>query len=157
MRSFESVRSLALVSDTHGLLRESVKVALRGVGLIVHAGDVGSRRIVEDLERIAPVVVVSGNVDDVLPGLSRTELVSVNGQLLYVLHDLATLDLDPERAGISMVVSGHSHKAQIEKRNGVYYINPGSIGPRRFRLPITYAAVVYDGTEPTVRVVELDE
>jgi putative phosphoesterase len=157
MRSFDSVHTLGLVSDTHGLLRESVRIALSGVDLIIHAGDLGARKILEGLESIAPVVAVCGNVDGGLTGLLRTETVTVNDRLIYVLHDLATLDLVPENAGIWMVVSGHSHKARVDKRNGVYYVNPGSIGPRRFQLPITYATVVFGGGDPVVNVVELDE
>jgi putative phosphoesterase len=157
MRSFDSVHTLGLVSDTHGLLRESVRIALSGVDLIIHAGDVGPLKILQGLESIAPVVAVRGNVDSGLTGLLRTETVTVNDRLIYVLHDLATLDLVPENAGIWMVVSGHSHKARFDKRNGVYYVNPGSIGPRRFQLPITYATVVFGGDDPAVNVVELDE
>jgi uncharacterized protein len=157
MRSFDSISVLGLVSDSHGLLRNSVRVALRGVGLIIHAGDIGPRSILEQLESIAPVVAVCGNVDSGLAGLSLTETVSVNGHLIYVLHNLETLDLVPEKAGILMVVSGHSHKARIDRKNGVYYINPGSIGPRRFKLPITYASVEFRGNDPIVKVIELDQ
>jgi putative phosphoesterase len=155
VRNFHSIGLLGLVSDTHGLLRDSVKIALSGVGLIIHAGDIGRRGVLEELESIAPVVAVRGNVDSGFPDLSLTEMVSVNNQLIYILHDLATLDLVPEKAGISMVVSGHSHKARIERKNGVLYVNPGSIGPRRFRLPVTYATVAYGGNEPVVESVEL--
>jgi hypothetical protein len=96
-------------------------------------------------------------VDAGFAALSSTETVSVNHQLIYILHDLETLDLVPEKAGISMVVSGHSHKAQIDRKNGVFYINPGSIGPRRFRLPITCATVAFGGIEPVVKVIEFDQ
>ena len=157
MRSFDSISVLGLVSDTHGLLRDSVRVALSGVGLIIHAGDIGPRSILERLESIAPVVAVCGNVDSAFAGLSPRETVFVNGHLIYVLHNLETLDLVPEKAGISMVVSGHSHRARIDRKNGVYYINPGSVGPRRFRLPITYATVAFGGIEPVVKVIELDQ
>jgi uncharacterized protein len=155
MRTFQSISLLGLVSDTHGLLRDSAKAALSGVELIIHAGDVGRRSVLEELESIAPVVAVCGNVDSGLLGLAPTEMVSVNDQLIYVLHDLETLDLIPEKAGISMVVSGHSHKARVERKKGVLYINPGSIGPRRFRLPVTYAMVAFSGVEPVVKVIEL--
>jgi uncharacterized protein len=157
MRSFDSISVLGLISDTHGLLRDSVKVALRGVGLIIHAGDIGPRSILEQLQSIAPVVAVCGNVDSGLADLSPTETISVNDHLIYILHNVETLDLVPEKAGISMVVSGHSHKARIDRRNGVYYINPGSVGPRRFHLPITYATVAFRGNEPIVKVIELDQ
>jgi putative phosphoesterase len=155
MRSFHAVSVLGIVSDTHGLLRDSVNAALRGVELIIHAGDIGPRSIIEGLEEIAPVVAVCGNVDSGFAGLSPTETISVNDRLIYILHNLEALDLIPEKAGISMVVSGHSHQARIDRKNGVFYINPGSIGPRRFRLPITYATVAFDRIEPVVKVFEL--
>jgi putative phosphoesterase len=155
MRSFHAINRLGLVSDTHGLLRDSVRTALTGVDLILHAGDIGRRGVLEELESIAPVVAVRGNVDSTFADLPPTEIVSVNDELIYILHDLATLDLVPEKAGIWMVVSGHSHKAWVEKKNGVLYVNPGSIGPRRFRLPITYVTIAYGGIEPVVELVEL--
>jgi putative phosphoesterase len=157
MRSFDSISVLGLVSDTHGLLRDSVRVALSGVGLIIHAGDIGPRSILERLESIAPVVAVRGNVDSGFAGLPLAETVSVNGHLIYIIHNLETLDLVPEKAGISMVVSGHSHRARIDRKIGVYYINPGSVGPRRFKLPITYATVAFRGNEPIVKIIELDQ
>src|SRR6202047_4369237 len=143
LRRFDSIRTFALVSDTHGLLRESVIEALQqfDLGLIVHAGDVGPRSLLQRLETIAPVVAVRGNVDHELACLPATELISVNDRLIYVLHDLNLLDLDPGIAGISMVVSGHSHQPKIDRRGDVLYINPGSIGPRRFRLPVSFAKV----------------
>jgi len=157
MRSFRSISLIGVVSDTHGLLRDSVRAALRDVELIIHAGDIGSQSLLEELESIAPVVAVCGNVDSELSGLSSTETISVNDHLIYVLHDLATLDLVPEKAGISMVISGHSHNARIDKKSGVFYINPGSAGPRRFRLPITYVTVVLGENEPVVKVIELQQ
>jgi uncharacterized protein len=155
MRSFRSISLMGVVSDTHGLLRDSVRTALEGVELIIHAGDIGPRSLLEELESIAPVVAVCGNVDSDLPGLSSTETISVNDHLIYILHDLAILDLVPEKAGISMVISGHSHKARIDKKGGVLYINPGSVGPRRFRLPITYVTVALGEDEPVLKVIEL--
>jgi uncharacterized protein len=154
VRSFHSIKLLGLISDTHGLLRDSAKAALEEVELIIHAGDIGRRKVLEDLESIAPVVAVHGNVDSGLD-VSPNETVSVNNRLIYILHDLAALDFVPEEVGISIVVSGHSHKARVEKKNGVLYINPGSIGPRRFRLPVTYATIAFGGIEPVVKVIEL--
>jgi putative phosphoesterase len=132
---------LGLISDTHGLLRDSALRAMRGAQLIVHAGDVGKREILERLKEIAPVVVVRGNVDvedwaAVLPATAGT---TVENAAIYVLHDLHDLKIDPVAAGISIVVSGHSHKPVQTVRDGVLYINPGSAGPRRFQLPITVA------------------
>jgi putative phosphoesterase len=138
-RKFDSIKTFAIISDTHGLLRDSVTEALPGFDLIVHAGDVGPRNLLQRLETIAPVVAVRGNVDNELACLAATELISVNDQPIYVLHDLSQLDLDPAIAGIAMVVSGHSHQPKIDRRDGVLYVNPGSVGPRRFRLPVSFA------------------
>src|ERR1700738_764681 len=156
-RRFDSIKTLALISDTHGLLRDSVTEALGRFDLIVHAGDVGPRSLLQSLESIAPVVAVRGNVDNELACLAPTELISVNGQLIYVLHDLIQLDLDPVTAGIAMVVSGHSHQPTIDRRRGVLYVNPGSIGPRRFRLPISLAKLTFDRQEIMVRLVDFHE
>jgi uncharacterized protein len=156
-RQFDSIKTLALVADTHGLLRDSVTEALGRFDLIVHAGDVGPRSLLQSLESIAPVVAVRGNVDNELACLAPTELISVNGQLIYVLHDLIQLDLDPVTAGIAMVVSGHSHQPKIDRRRGVLYVNPGSIGPRRFRLPVSFAKVACDEREFVVELVHLEE
>jgi uncharacterized protein len=159
LRQFDSVKGLALVSDTHGLLRDSVIEALQhcDLDLIVHAGDIGPRRLLERLESIAPVVAVRGNVDRELASLSPTELISVNDRLIYVLHDLDSLDLDPGMAGIAMVVSGHSHRPKICRRRGVLYVNPGSIGPRRFSLPISFVKVAFVEGEFAVDLVHLEE
>jgi putative phosphoesterase len=159
IRRFDSIRTFALVSDTHGLLRESVTEALQqfDVGLIVHAGDVGPRTLLQRLETIAPVVAVRGNVDHELASLPLNELISVNGRLIYVLHDLNLLDLDPAIAGVEMVVSGHSHQPKIYRRRGVLYVNPGSIGPRRFHLPVSFAKVSCEEQEFAVEPVHLEE
>jgi putative phosphoesterase len=157
LRRFDLIKTLALVSDTHGLLRDSVTEALQRFDLIVHAGDVGPRSLLERLETIAPVVAVRGNIDNELACLPPTELISVNDQLIYVLHDLSLLDLNPANAGIGMVVSGHSHQPKIDRRRGVLYVNPGSIGPRRFRLPVSFAKVVCVERAFVVELVHLDE
>jgi len=159
LRQFDSIKTLALVSDTHGLLRDSVTEALKrlDIDLIVHAGDVGPRSLLQSLETIAPVVAVRGNVDRELACLPPTELISVNDRLIYVLHDLDLLDLDPAIAGIAMVVSGHSHQPKIGRRRGVLYVNPGSIGPRRFRLPVSFAKVACEEREFVIELVHLEE
>ena len=154
---FDSIKSLALLSDTHGLLRDSVTAALQDVDLIIHAGDIGNRSLLQRLEAIAPVIAVRGNVDHKLLYLPLAEVASVDGRLIYVLHDLSLLDLDPATAGFAMVVSGHSHRPRIHRQNGVLYVNPGSIGPRRFRLPISLAKVTFDRQELKVRLIELTE
>jgi putative phosphoesterase len=159
LRRFDSIKALALISDTHGLLRDSAIEALQGYepGLIVHAGDIGPRSLLERLETIAPVVAVRGNVDRELASLPPTELISVNDQLIYVLHDLDLLDIDPASAGFAMVVSGHSHQPKIGRRHGVHYVNPGSIGPRRFHLPVSFAKVACQGSEFVIELISLEE
>ncbi len=137
----QALMILGLISDTHGLLRASALRALRGPTLIIHAGDVGKREILKKLDTIAPVVVVRGNVDvedwcAQLPGAVQTEIKNAK---IYVVHDLNDLKIDPVALGVSIVVSGHSHKPGQTVRDGVLYINPGSAGPRRFKLPITVA------------------
>ena len=132
---------LGLISDTHGLLREEAVDALRGSELIIHAGDVGKPEILTALETLAPVVAVRGNIDTA-PWASRlpaTAVAEAAGTLIYVIHDVHDLDLDPAAAGFRIVVSGHSHQPVSSERAGVLYVNPGSAGPRRFQLPVTVA------------------
>jgi uncharacterized protein len=126
------------ISDTHGRLRKVVFAAFDGVQRILHAGDVGGPAILEALSRIAPVTAVRGNVDRGRWGaaLPATEVVEIAGVSIYILHDLAHLDLKPDAAGFRVVVYGHSHRPKIEEKNGVLYFNPGSAGPRRFQLPV---------------------
>jgi len=132
---------LGLISDTHGLLRREAVEALRGSELIIHAGDVGDPKILEELRKLAPVVAVRGNVDtqEWARALPLTAVAEVGAVLIYVLHDVNALDLDPASAGFRLVVSGHSHKPARMGRDGVMYVNPGSAGPRRFQLPVTVA------------------
>ena len=129
---------LGVISDTHGLLRPEAVEALRGSDLILHAGDVGSPDILEELRRIAPVKAVRGNVDSSpwCETLPLTEVLEAAGLSLYMLHDLKQLDLNPSAAGFAAVICGHSHAPMNEVRNGVLYFNPASAGPRRFKLPI---------------------
>jgi len=133
------MRSIGVISDTHGLLRPQALAALQGSALIIHAGDVGDPRILKVLGEIAPVFAVRGNVDrgSWAKQLSEREIVQFEQQTLYVLHDLSELDLDPATAGFQAVICGHSHEPKIETTGNVLYFNPGSAGPRRFRLPIT--------------------
>jgi uncharacterized protein len=128
---------IGVISDTHGLLRPEAIEVLRGSEHIIHAGDVGSPEILEKLSAIAPVTAVRGNIDKgAWAGkLAETEVLDLAGMTIYVLHDLAQLDLKPKAAGFAVVVSGHSHVPKQETRDGVLYFNPGSAGPRRFRLP----------------------
>jgi len=132
---------LGVISDTHGLLRPEALDALRGSELIIHAGDVGQSEILERLRNIAPVVAVRGNVDTApwAEELPETNTVEVVGHRIFVLHDRSQLAVHPGHAGFAAVVFGHSHKPLAEVQNGVLFLNPGSAGPRRFRLPISIA------------------
>jgi uncharacterized protein len=129
---------VGLISDTHGLLRPEALAWLQGSDFIVHAGDIGDPAILEQLAALAPLTAVRGNNDNAAWGRALPERawLQVGGVTLHVLHDLAELDLDPGAAGIAAVITGHSHQPCIEDREGVLLVNPGSAGPRRFRLPI---------------------
>lgn len=130
---------IGVVSDTHGLLRPEVAPALAGVDRILHLGDVGDPQILKELSKIAPVTAIRGNVDRSGPcsKLPETEVLLLEGLYIYMLHDLKELHIDPAAAKFAAVLSGHTHKARIERRKGVLYFNPGSCGPRRFELPVT--------------------
>jgi uncharacterized protein len=149
--------SVGVISDTHGLLRPEAVAALRGSDLILHAGDVGDPEVLERLRNIAATVVVRGNVDTAAwaNALPMTEVVEVGELHLYMLHDLATLALDPQAAGFAAVISGHTHQPVADMRDGVLYLNPGSAGPRRFTLPIAVARLDVDGTKMSHRIVDL--
>ena len=137
---------IGVVSDTHGLLRPEALAALAGADHILHAGDVGDPAILKALRALAPLTAIRGNIDTRGPcaSLPATEAIELDGHLFYLVHSLQDLDLDPVAAQISVVVSGHSHKASVEQRRGVLLLNPGSAGPRRFRLPVTLAFVHTD-------------
>ena len=145
---------VGVISDTHGLLRPEALEALRGSDLILHCGDVGDGSILEALETLAPVVAIRGNTDrgDFARGLPDTQAVEVAGHLLYILHDIGSLDLRPDAAGFSAVLYGHSHQPEIREDRGVLYFNPGSAGHRRFDYPITVGRIRVraGGLEPEV-------
>jgi len=144
---------IGVISDTHGLLRPEAVAALRGVEHILHAGDVGDVAILDELRKIAPVTAIRGNVDvsGACAKLPATDVVELGGKLFYLVHSVHDLDVNPVAAGIAMVVSGHSHKASVQVRDGVVFFNPGSAGPRRFSLPVTLGFVtVEDGVEASV-------
>ena len=149
-------QSIGVISDTHGLLRPEAKDALRGCDVIVHAGDIGAPQVVEELRELAPVTVIRGNVDTWADHFADSEVLAFAGWQFYVIHNVRELDLDPKAAGFDAVISGHSHQPSIEYREGVLYLNPGSAGPRRFRLPIAVATirVTAGGLEP--RLIELE-
>jgi putative phosphoesterase len=135
--------TVGLISDTHGLMRQEALIALKGSDLIIHAGDIGEPRIIEQLGDLAPVVAVRGNIDKEgwASQLPLTAVAEAGSTHIYILHDIQQLDLDPAAAGFQIVISGHSHKPSRAERRGVTYVNPGSAGPRRFQLPITVARI----------------
>lgn len=148
---------IGAISDTHGLLRPEAKVALAECEHILHAGDVGDAAILDALREIAPVTAIRGNVDisGACAELPETEMVELGGVVFYLVHSEHWLDLNPVAAGVQVVVSGHSHKPSIERRGGVMYLNPGSAGPRRFRLPVSVALVTNNDGVVDARIVEL--
>jgi uncharacterized protein len=152
------VRRIGVISDTHGLLRPEAAAFLRGSDFIVHGGDIGHGGILADLAAIAPVTAVRGNNDNGpwAAALADTQILTVEDVSIFVIHNLAELDLDPAAATFRVVVSGHSHRPSVEERAGVLYLNPGSAGPRRFKLPIAVAELVVTGASVRARVVELD-
>ncbi|CAN5864822.1 metallophosphoesterase family protein [soil metagenome] len=138
---------IGLISDTHGLLRSEALAFLQGCDHIVHGGDIGEADILRQLAKIAPLTVVRGNNDraEWAGGIAQGEFLRIGGMVLYALHDIAELDIDPGAAGVDVVVTGHSHKPAIETRDSVLYVNPGSAGPRRFKLPISVGDLTIDG------------
>lgn len=148
---------IALISDTHGLLRPEAEAFVRGADHIIHAGDIGDAAILEQLQAIAPVTAVRGNNDkgEWAEAIAETELVDIAGVLLYVLHDLNELAIDPAAVGVKAVIAGHSHKPSVAARDGVLYVNPGSAGPRRFRLPISVGELRIELGEVHARTLDL--
>jgi hypothetical protein len=138
---------IGVISDTHGLLRPEALVALRGSDHIIHAGDIGDPEILSKLASIAPVTAIRGNVDldPRAQKLPATNVLEVGGVSIYILHNLAQLDLKPEAAGFAVVIYGHSHEPKQETKHGVLYFNPGSAGPRRFKLPVTVGKLIVEG------------
>src|SRR5256886_13746964 len=150
---------IGVISDTPGLVRPAALRALAGADLIVHAGDVGAPEVLDALRAVAPVVAVRGNNDRGrwATALAETEVVERGGRAIYVLHDLHELDLDPRAAGFDAVITRHSHQPRIERRDGVLYLNPGSAGPRRFRLPVCVPRLSVDARRlsPTIRTLHV--
>jgi putative phosphoesterase len=148
---------VGLISDTHNLLRPEAVAFLRGCDHIVHAGDIMDAGILDELARIAPVTAVRGNNDRGAwaDRLSEVEIVRLGEVSVCAIHDLAQLDIDLAQAGVDVVISGHSHKPLVERRRGTLFVNPGSAGPRRFKLPIAAAELLIDGRSVSARIVEL--
>lgn len=148
---------IGVISDTHGLLRPEALTVLSEAEHILHAGDVGEIAILRRLEEIAPVTAIRGNIDvsGACAELPATEAVELAGRLFYLVHSVRDLDLNPVAAGVSVVVSGHSHKPGVEWKGGVMYLNPGSAGPRRFSLPVTVALLTVGEAGVSARIEEL--
>ena len=149
---------IGLIADTHGLLRPQALAALQDVDHLIHAGDIGGPQILAELERIAPLSVVRGNNDsdawaDAIPESLTLRFGAIS---LYVLHDLKKLAIDPKAEGIDVVIAGHSHKPLHDERDGVLYLNPGSAGPRRFKLPISVALLHIDGDTVRFELITLE-
>jgi uncharacterized protein len=148
---------IGIISDTHGLLRPEALAQLSGSDYIVHGGDIGNSAILDQLASLAPLTAVRGNNDhgpwaDAVPD---TAMLETGGVRIYAVHDIACIDIDPAAADVQVVVYGHSHRPLVERRAGVLYINPGSAGPRRFKLPITVAELIVDGSSLAARIIEL--
>ncbi len=137
------LKVIGVISDTHNLLRPEIYSLLQGSDLIIHSGDIGSTKILEELRTIAPVIAVKGNTDkgELANSIPATEVVDIGGKFIYIIHDISQLDLEPVAAGFHAVIYGHSHKPKIEWKEGVLYLNSGSAGPKRFKLPISVAIV----------------
>ena len=148
---------VGIISDTHGLLRPEALHALRGSEHIIHAGDIGAPDIIPALQRIAPVTAIRGNVDREpwAKQFPETEVVELAGAHIYIIHDLNALDLNPRAAGFAAVISGHSHQPKQEVKDGVLYFNPGSAGPRRFRLPVTVGRLEIVNGKVSAEIIEL--
>lgn len=148
---------IGVISDTHGLMRPEALAALRGVDHILHAGDVGNPAILDTLRAIAPVTAIRGNIDQSGPcaRLPASELIELGGASIYMIHNLADLDLNPKAAGVSVIISGHSHCPKIDWKQGVLFFNPGSAGPRRFSSPISLGSLAVSNGEVVPRLVDL--
>jgi putative phosphoesterase len=149
---------IGLISDTHGLVRPEAIDALQGVELIIHAGDIGKLEVVVALKAIAPVVAIKGNIDSGASWAKRlpnTKLVQVDGTRLFVIHNVKELGVDPVARGYQIVISGHSHKPSISTRDRVLFVNPGSAGPRRFKLPIAVGKLLIRDNQVNAEIIEL--
>lgn len=152
------MKRIGVISDTHGLLRPEARERLLGSDFIVHGGDIGDQAILDALRAIAPLTVVRGNNDrgPWAEAVPETDVLKVGPVGIFAIHDIGTLRIDPAELGMQVLVYGHSHKPLVEHRNGVLYLNPGSAGPRRFKLPVSVARLTVDGTNVSAEILELD-
>lgn len=152
-----SRRIIGVISDTHSLLRPEAIEALKGSEIIVHAGDIGDPAVLERLGEMAPVHAVRGNIDRApwAQAVPLVEMFEFAGKTLYMVHDRADIDIDLQAAGVDIVVTGHSHQPKCEQREGVLYLNPGSAGPRRFKLPIGVGRIELSGNVVRGELIEL--
>jgi putative phosphoesterase len=148
---------IGIISDTHGLLRPEAITHLAGTELIIHAGDIGAPEVIEGLQKIAPTSAIRGNIDTGKWAMhySDTKLIVLGGRMFFVVHNLKEMKLDPITSGIDVIISGHSHRPKIETKNGVLYLNPGSAGPRRFKLPVSLAILELSDRAVLPRIVEI--
>ena len=148
---------IGVISDTHGLVRPEAKGALQGVDLILHAGDIGKPQVLEELQTIALVVAVRGNNDkgQWAEAIPEQTILEIAGISIYMLHDLKELSLDPSEHGFKAVIAGHSHKPSIQETKGILFLNPGSAGPRRFKLPVSIAHLQVIGERAIAQLIEL--
>jgi putative phosphoesterase len=156
--SFHSHKLIGLISDTHGLVRPQALAALQGVDFIIHSGDIGKAEVLQSLKMIAPLAAIKGNVDrdDWAMSLPNTKALKISDTKIYVIHNTNDLDIDPAARGYQVVISGHSHKPSVTTRDGVLFVNPGSAGPRRFRLPVALGKMRIDGGHVKAEIVFLD-
>lgn len=157
MFNFIDIKSIGVISDTHNLLRSEAIENLRGLELIIHAGDIGDQNILAELEKIAPVIAVRGNVDSAewCQSLPHTSTIAAGEIEIFVIHNLRELEMGELSKKTKVVISGHSHKPLIERKDGVLYLNPGSAGRRRFKLPISLAKLKIDGADVQAEIIEL--
>jgi len=157
MWALAKVMDVAVIPDTHGLLRPEVVEQLQSCDHIIHAGDIGSFEVVEQLQELAPLSMVRGNVDTAAWALAipQTDFFQLDAIMMYCLLDLQQLDLDPVAAELKLVITGHAHQPALFEKDGVMYLNPGSIGPRRFSLPISMAKIKLQDDQLDVTFIEL--
>jgi uncharacterized protein len=148
---------IGVISDTHGLIRPEAIAAIRNCSLIIHAGDIGGQHVLDCFESIAPVIAVRGNNDigEWADSLPETKAVKIGPATIYVIHNVKEMDLDPASSGFAAVISGHSHQPAVQTRDGVVFLNPGSAGPRRFRLPVSVARLRVKQGKVEARLIEI--